>query len=152
MFLQTRERVVPLAALVQAVERYYPRAKAGRPPVGVEAVMRIHYLQQCFALSDPAVQEALHDMPACHELARLEDGLTRLTDETAMQRFRHLLEKEDLATDMLRVINESLQAKGMMKTKKGTVVDITLIAASGYTKHAKGERNPKMKLSDEGNQ
>jgi transposase, IS5 family len=90
-------------------------------------MLRVHYLQQWFALSDPAMEEALHDMPVFREFAKLGD-VARLPDETTILRFRHLLEKHDLATDMLRVVNDILQAKGLLM-KKGTVVDATLIAA-----------------------
>ena len=150
-FLDEMERVVPWAALVQVVEPYYPRAKTGRPPFGIETMLRIHYLQQWFALSDPAMEEALHDMPVFREFAKLGDGVTRLPDETTILRFRHLLEKHDLATDMLRVVNDILQAKGLMM-KKGTVVDATLIAAPSSTKNADGERDPEMKQAKKGNQ
>jgi IS5 family transposase len=150
-FLDEMERVVPWAALVQVVEPYYPKAKTGRPPFGIETMLRIHYLQQWFALSDPAMEEALHDMPVFREFAKIEDGVTRLPDETTILRFRHLLEKHDLATDMLRVVNDILQAKGLMM-KKGTVVDATLIAAPSSTKNAEGERDPEMKQAKKGNQ
>jgi IS5 family transposase len=97
------------------------------------------------------MEEALHDMPIFREFAKLSDGVTRLSDETTILRFRHLLEKHDLATDMLRVVNDILQAKGLMM-KKGTVVDATLIAAPSSTKNAEGERDPEMKQAKKGNQ
>lgn len=150
-FLDEMERVVPWAALVQVAQPYYPKAKTGRPPFGIETMLRIHYLQQWFALSDPAMEEALHDMPVFREFAKLGDGVTRLPDETTILRFRHLLEKHELATDMLRVVNDILQAKGLMM-KKGTVVDATLIAAPSSTKNAEGERDPEMKQAKKGNQ
>jgi len=150
-FLDEMEQVVPWAALVQVVEPYYPKAKTGRPPFRIETMLRIHYLQQWFALSDPAMEEALHDMPVFREFAKLDDGVARLPDETTILRFRHLLEKHDLATDMLRVVNDILQAKGLMM-KKGTVVDATLIAAPSSTKNAEGERDPEMKQAKKGNQ
>ena len=150
-FLGEMERVVPWAALVQVVEPYYPRAKTGRPPFGIETMLRIHYLQQWFALSDPAMEEALHDMPVFREFAKLGDGVSRLPDETTILRFRHLLEKHDLANDMLRVVNDILEAKGLMM-KKGTVVDATLIAAPSSTKNAEGQRDPEMKQTKKGNQ
>jgi IS5 family transposase len=136
---------------VQIVEPHYPKAKTGRPPFGIETMLRIHYLQQWFALSDPAMEEALHDMPVFREFAKLPEGATRLPDETTILRFRHLLERHDLAADMLRVVNDILQAKGLMM-KKGTVVDATLIAAPSSTKNAEGERDPEMHQTKKGNQ
>jgi len=150
-FLEDMEKVVPWPALVQIIEPHYPRAKTGRPPFAIETMLRVHYLQQWFALSDPAMEEALHDMPVFREFAKLEEGVARLPDETTILRFRHLLEKHDLAADMLRVVNDILQAKGLLM-KKGTVVDATLIAAPSSTKNAGRERDPEMKQTRKGNQ
>ena len=149
-FLEEMERVVPWAALVQIVEPYCPRAKTGRPPFAVETMLRIHYLQLWFGLSDPAMEEALHDVPLYREFARLGDARSRLPDETTILRFRHLLERHDLAPDMLRLVNDLLQAKGLM-LRTGTAVDATLISAPSSTKNASGERDPEMKQTKKGN-
>jgi len=142
---------VPWGVLVQIVEPHYPKARTGRPPFAIETMLRIHYLQQWFALSDPTMEEALHDMPVFREFAKLPEGAAHLPDETTILRFRHLLERHDLAVDMLRVVNDLLQAKGLMM-KKGTVVDVTLIAAPSSTKNAEGERDPEMHQTKKGNQ
>src|SRR3954470_20470266 len=149
-FLEEMERVVPWGVLVQIVEPHYPRAKTGRPPFGIETMLRIHYLQQWFALSDPAMEESLHDMPVFREFAKLPEGTARLPDETTILRFRHLLERHDLAVDMLRVVNDILQAKGLMM-RTGTAVDATLISAPSSTKNSDGERDPEMKQTKKGN-
>ena len=150
-FLDEMERVVPWAALVQVVEPHCPRAKTGRPPFAVETMLRIHYLQQWFSLSDPAMEEALHDTPLFREFAKTDQGVTRLPDETTILRFRHLLERHNLAPDMLRLVNDILGAKGLL-LRTGTVVDATLIAAPSSTKNADGQRDPEMKQTKKGNQ
>ena len=150
-FLDEMERVVPWAALVQVVEPYYPKARTGRPPFGIETMLRIHYLQQWFALSDPAMEEALHDMPVFREFAKLGDGVTRLPDETTILRFRHLLEKHELAPQVLVTINAGLAQRGLM-LKTGTVVDATNIAAPSSTKNKDGERDPEMHQTRKGKQ
>src|SRR2546423_14592304 len=149
-FLEEMERVVPWAVLVQIVEPYYQKAKTGRPPFRIETMLRIHYLQQWFGLSDPAMEEALHDVPLYREFAKLDGATTRLPDETTILRFRHLLERHNLAVDMLRVVNELLQHKGLMM-RTGTAVDATLISAPSSTKNAEGERDPQMKQTKKGN-
>jgi IS5 family transposase len=149
-FLEQMERVVPWAALVQIVEPYYPKGRTGRPPIGVETMLRVHYLQQWFGLSDPAMEEALHDVPLYREFARLDTAMARLPDESTILRFRHLLEEHNLAVDMLRVVNDILQAKGLMM-RTGTAVDATLISAPSSTKNAEGERDPEMKQTKKGN-
>lgn len=150
-FLEEMDRVVPWDALVQLVRPRAPKAKTGRPPFGIETMLRIHYLQQWFGLSDPAMEEALHDVPMYREFARLDGAMARLPDETTILRFRHLLEEHKLAAEMLRVVNDILQAKGLMM-RTGTVVDATLIAAPSSTKNAEGERDPEMKQTKKGNQ
>jgi transposase, IS5 family len=149
-FLEEMERVVPWTALVQIVEPHCPRAKTGRPPFAIETMLRIHYLQQWFGLSDPAMEEALHDVPLYREFAKVGEGMRRLPDETTILRFRHLLERHDLAPDMLRLVNDILMAKGLM-LRTGTAVDATLISAPSSTKNAEGERDPEMKQTRKGN-
>ncbi len=149
-FLDEMESVAPWAALVEIVQPHCPRAKTGRPPFSVQTMLRIHYLQQWFALSDPAMEEALHDTPVFREFAKIDEGAQRLPDETKILRFRHLLERHNLAPDMLRVVNDILGAKGLM-LRTGTVVDAALIAAPSSTKNAQGERDPQMKQTRKGN-
>jgi len=150
-FLDEMNRVVPWAALVELVAPYAPEGKRGRPPFAVETMLRIHFMQQWFTLSDPAMEEALHDVPLFREFAGLDNWSTRLPDESTIQRFRHLLEKHKLAEQMLALINDLLRDKGLM-LRAGTVVDATLIAAPSSTKNASGERDPEMHQSKKGNQ
>ena len=130
VFLDEMNQVVPwaeLVALVQPHARGAHQALGGRPPFPIETMLRIHCLQLWWNLSDPAMEEELHERPLYRRFVGLH-GAARMPDETTILRFRHLLEKHDLATDMLRVVNDILQAKGLLM-KKGTVVDATLIAA-----------------------
>src|SRR2546423_954156 len=149
-FLDEMERVVPWKALVQIIEPYWPKSKTGRPPFAIETMLRIHYLQHWFGLSDPAMEEALHDVPLYLEFAGLSSGASRIPDESTILRFRHLLEKHNLAVDMLRVVNDILEAKGLMM-RTGTAVDATLISAPSSTKNSEGERDPEMKQAKKGN-
>ena len=125
-------------------------AKGGRPTFPLETMLRIHFLQQWFGLSDPAMEEALHDTPLYCEFARLEAGISRMPDETTIGRFRHLLEEHNLSIQLLATINATLIAKGLM-LKTGTVVDATLIAAPSSTKNSTGERDPEMHQTKKGN-
>jgi transposase, IS5 family len=149
-FLAQMERVVPWAALVELVAPYAPEGKKGRPPFPVETMLRIHFMQQWFTLSDPAMEEALHDMPLFREFAGLGWD-TRLPDESTILRFRHRLEQHKLADQILAVVNDVLLNKGLL-LKAGTVVDATLIAAPSSTKNARGERDPEMHQTKKGNQ
>ena len=149
-FLAEMERVVPWAALVTLITPYAPEGKRGRPPFAVETMLRIHFMQQWFTLSDPAMEESLHDVPLFREFAGLNWD-TPVPDETTILRFRRLLEEHKLSAQILVLVNELLGAKGLM-LRAGTVVDATLIAAPSSTKNASGERDPQMKQSKKGNQ
>lgn len=150
-FLDEMEKVVPWADLVALVSPYLPEGKRGRPPFPCETMLRIHFMQQWFALSDPAMEEALHDMPVFREFAGLEGWDERLPDESTILRFRHVLDKHKLAGQILQTVNDLLSAKGVM-LKSGTVVDATLIAAPSSTKNSRGERDPEMRQSRKGQQ
>jgi IS5 family transposase len=108
-------------------------------------------MQQWFGLSDPAMEEALHDMALFREFAQLDAGATRLPDESTILRFRHLLEANNLATQILVTVNAKLIGRGLL-LKAGTVVDATLIAAPSSTKNNSGERDPEMHQTNKGNQ
>ena len=149
-FLAQMDKVVPWDALVELVAPHLPQAKTGRPPFAIETMLRVHFMQQWFTLSDPAMEEALHDVPLFHEFAGLGWD-ARIPDESTILRFRHLLEKHKLAERILATVNDLLREKGLM-LKAGTVVDATLIAAPSSTKNASGERDPEMKQSKKGNQ
>jgi transposase, IS5 family len=151
VFLQDMERVVPWSELVALISPHCPEGRRGRPPFNVEAMLRIHFMQQWFNLSDPAMEEALHDMVLFRDFAGLGGWMDRLPDESTILRFRHLLEKKKLAAQILATVNELLERKGLL-LRAGTVVDATLIAAPSSTKNKSGERDPEMHQSKKGEQ
>ena len=142
-FLDEMDRVVPWSDLVAQIAPFMPEGKRGRPPFPVESLLRIHFMQQWFTLSDPAMEEALHDVPLFRDFAGLGGWDDRLPDESTILRFRHVLEKHKLAERILATVNLLLGAKGLM-LRSGTVVDATLISAPSSTKNASGERDPEM--------
>ena len=152
-FLDEMDLVVTWAELVSLIAPHAPApsAKGGRPPFAVETMLRIHFLQQWFNLSDPAMEEALYDTPMFREFAGLDMGEDNLPDESTILRFRHLLEKHQLSLQLLATVNATLTAKGLL-LKSGTVVDATLIAAPSSTKNSSGERDPEMHQTKKGNQ
>ena len=150
-FLDEMDRVVPWSDLVAEIAPFMPEGKRGRPPFPVESLLRIHFMQQWFTLSDPAMEEALHDMPLFRDFAGLGGWDDRLPDESTILRFRHVLEKNKLAERILATVNLLLGAKGLM-LRSGTVVDATLISAPSSTKNASGERDPEMHQSKKGQQ
>lgn len=151
VFLDEMDSVVPWSELVALISPYMPEGRRGRPPFAVEVMLRIHFMQQWFNLSDPAMEEALHDMALFRDFAGLGGWDKPVPDETTILRFRRVLEKHKLAPKILETINDLLRNKGLM-LRAGTVVDATLIAAPSSTKNAQGERDPEMKQSKKGGQ
>ena len=92
-FLAEMERVVPWSAWVELVAPFSPDGRRGRPPFSVQAMLRIHFMQQWFTLSDPAMEESLHDVALFREFAGLGGWSDRLPDESTILRFRHLLKR-----------------------------------------------------------
>jgi transposase, IS5 family len=150
-FLEEMEQVVPWRELCALVEPHYPKAGNGRPPVGVERMLRIYFLQQWFNLSDPAVEEALYDSGALRAFVGIDLGCEPAPDETTVCKFRHLLEEHDLGERMLGTVNLHLEAKGVRITT-GTIVDATILHAPSSTKNREGERDPEMHQTRKGKQ
>ena len=153
-FLEEMNRVVPWGDLVALVAPYAPKgggAKGGRPPFPAATMLRIHFLQQWYSLSDPAMEEALHDIPLYRDFCGLDAAQTRLPDESTILKFLHLLEEHELADQILQTVNAKLAKQGLM-LKAGTAVDATLIAAPSSTKNKDGERDPEMHQTKKGNQ
>jgi IS5 family transposase len=150
VFLAQMEQAVPWAALVELIAPYYPEGRTGRPPFSLLTMLRIHFMQQWFTLSDPAMEEAFFDTPLCREFAQLEE-FARLPDESTILRFRHRLEKHKLAEQILVTVNELLTQRGLL-LKAGTAVDATLIAAPTSTKNKDRARDPERHSSKKGNQ
>ena len=149
-FLEQMEQVVPWGDLVALIAPYYPEGKNGRPPFALQTMLRTHFMQQWFTLSDPAMEEAFFDTPLYREFAQLEE-FERMPDESTILRFRHRLEKHKLAEKILLTVNELLSQRGLL-LKTGTVLDATLIAAPTSTKNKDQARDPDMHSSKKGNQ
>lgn len=153
VFLDEIDLVVPWGQLVGLIDPFAPDgtgANGGHPAIAVETMLRIHFLQKWFGLSDPAMVKALHDISLYCQFARLDPGGMRLPDESTILQFRHLLEQHDLDIQLMATINATLATKGLM-LKTGAVVD-ALVAAPSSTKNNRGERDPEMHQTNKGNQ
>jgi IS5 family transposase len=150
VFLEEMEQVVPWKSLLDVIAPHYPVAGRGRRPYPLESMLRVHLMQNWFALSDPAMEEALYEIASLRAFAHLSLS-EPIPDETTILNFRHLLEESDLAEDILAAVNKHLARKGLL-LKKGSIVDATIIAAPSSTKNAEGERDPEMHQTKKGNQ
>jgi transposase, IS5 family len=151
-FLSEMEAVVPWSGLEAVIEPHYPKAgRRGRQPMPLSSMLRIYFMQQWYALSDPGVEDALYEIESMRRFAGLELSEDALPDETTILKFRHLLEEHKLTARMMNVINETLEARGLL-LKGGTMVDATIIHAAPSTKNEDKRRDPEMHQTKKGNQ
>ena len=150
-FLYEMDAMMPWSELLALIAPVYPKGEKGRKPIRLEMMLRVYFLQQWFALSDPGVEDALYESPVLREFAGVDLGSAPAPDETTVLNFRHMLEKHALCGQMLDTVNHSLESKGI-KITTGTIVDATIIHAPSSTKNEKKQRDPKMHQTRKGNQ
>jgi len=150
-FLAEMARVVPWRELCARIAPVYPNAGSGRPPIGLERMLRMYFLQHWFNLSDPAVEEALYDSPVMRAFVGIDLGDEPVPDETTVCKFRHLLEEHGLGQAVFETVARHLRACGLT-VSTGTIVDATIIAAPSSTKNAAGTRDPDMHQTKKGQQ
>src|SRR5665213_4395622 len=150
-FLAEMNVVIPWAALVGRIAPHYPKAgKRGRPPMPLERMLRIYFLQQWFNLSDPAAEDALYDSETMRRFVGVELSEDAFPDETTILHFRHQLERHALTERIFAAVQELLATKGIL-LKTGTIVDATMISSLSSTKNATKTRDPEMKQTRKGN-
>ena len=150
-FLTRMEEVLPWARLLAVIEPHYPKGERGRPPLGLERMLRVYFLQQWYGLADEALEDALYDSQALRSFARIDLSAEGVPDATTLLKFRRLLETHDLCKGLFTAINADLSARGLMM-REGTLVDATLIAAPSSTKNKDKKRDPEMHQTRKGNQ
>lgn len=150
-FLAEMDAVIPWARLLAVIEPHYPKAGQGRPPIGLERMLRVYFLQQWFNLSDPQAEDSLYDIESMRRFAGIELSDDRIPDETTILRFRHLLEEHKLTEAIFAEVRELLEEKRLL-VKSGTIVDATILEAPASTKNAEKARDPEMRQTKKGNQ
>ena len=151
-FLGEINAVTPWSALVAKIDPFYPKGEGrGRPPIGVERMLRMYIAQQCFGLSDEGIEDAIYDSQAIRGFVGIDLSRESAPDATTLLKFRRLLEENTLTERIFAAINTLLAVKGLM-LREGTVVDATIIAAPSSTKNQSGERDPEMHQTKKGNQ
>jgi IS5 family transposase len=152
VFLEKMEQVVSWARLMEVIEPHYPKSgKRGRPPIGLERMLRTYFVQQWYGLADEAVEDAIYDSQALRNFMDIDLSRQSVPDATTLMGFRHLLEANDLPQALLVEVNALLIERGLLMSQ-GTLVDATLIAAPSSTKNQKHARDPEMHQTKKGNQ
>ena len=150
-FLAQMEQVVPWSRLVALIEPHYPRGQRGRPPAGLERMLRIYFLQQWYGLADEALEDAIYDSQALRSFAGIDLSSESVPDATTLLHFRHLLEEHALTRGIFNEVNAHLEDKKLL-LRAGTLVDATIIAAPSSTKNKAGERDSAMHQTKKGQQ
>lgn len=150
-FLNEMDQVVPWSRLLNLIEPHYPKKGRGRPPIPMEVMLRIYFLQQWYSLSDPAAEEALYDMESMRHFTSLELGKDAIPDETTILNFRRLIEEHKLSELFFEDINAYLIEKGV-QVSKGSMIDATIINAPSSTKNKEKQRDPEMHSTRKNNQ
>jgi IS5 family transposase len=150
-FLAQMNVAVPWRELCAEIEPFYPKAGNGRPPVGLERMLRMYFLQAWFNLSDPAVEVALYESLSMRAFVGIDLGCEPVPDETTVCKFRHLLERHGLGARIFARVNQYLERHGL-KIGTGTIVDATILAAPSSTKNKSGKRDPEMHQTRKGNE
>jgi transposase, IS5 family len=150
-FLTEMDQVVPWSRLVARLQPLYPKGERGRPPIGLERMLRIYFLQQWYALADEALEDALYDSQALRNFAGIELNRDPVPDATTVLHFRHWLERHDLTRVLFDEVGAMLEERGLLM-RQGTIVDATIVAAAPSTKNQSKTRDPEMHQTKKGNQ
>lgn len=150
--LSELEAITPWGELLATLAPHYPKGEGrGRPPIGLERMLRMYIVQQTLGLSDEGIEDALYDSHAIRNFVGIDLGREAAPDATTLLKFRHLLETKKLTLQVFGTIKAHLTDKGLL-LREGTVVDATIIAAPSSTKNRTGERDPEMHQAKKGNQ
>lgn len=151
-FLGEMERVVPWPALIALIEPHYPKSgRVGRPPIGMQRMLRMYFLQQWYSLSDEGLEDAICDSQAMREFVGIDLAREQVPDATTLLKFRRLLEQHELTKAIFEKVNEHLGERGLLM-REGTLVDATIVAAPSSTKNKDGERDQEMHQVRKGNE
>ena len=149
-FLEEMDSVIPWEQLLAIIEKYYPRPGNGRHPFPLSTMVRIHFMQQWYALSDPGMEDALYESESMRRFAEI-DFDRAVPDESTILNFRHLLEEHGLTKQIFEHTRRYLEEKGLL-LREGTIVDATIINAPSSTKNREQTRDKEMKQTKKGNQ
>ena len=150
-FLAEMENVVPWARLLASLEPFYPKGNRGRPPIGLERMLRLYFVQQWYDLSDEAVEDAVSDSAAIRQFVGINFAVEDAPDATTILKFRRLLEQHQLTAVILAQVNAHLSERGLLM-REGSMVDATIISSTTSTKNKDKARDPEMHQTKKRNQ
>ena len=150
-FLEAMDQIIPWQHWIDLIKDYYPSGKRGRPPRGIETMLRMYLMQNWFNLSDAAIEDAIYDSYAMRSFMHIDFFTEQVPDSTTLLKFRHLLEDHKIGEQIFADVNARLESAGLIM-HGGTIVDATIIAAPSSTKNKEGKRDEEMHQTKKGNQ
>ena len=150
-FLSEMDRIIPWKEWVDTIAPYYPAGKRGRPPRGIEVMLRMYLLQIWFSLSDEGLEDTIYDIYAFQRFLGINFLEEQVPDATTLLKFRHLLEEHNICEALFEDVVRRLEAAGLMMRGE-TIVDATIVSAPSSTKNRNGQRDPEMHQTKKGNQ
>ena len=151
LFLDAMDNLIPWEGWVDLIAPYYPAGKRGRPPRGIETMLRMILLQDWFNLSDEALEDSIYDSYAFRSFMGLNFLEEQAPDATTLCKFRALLNEKGLAKQIFGHVKMLLDETGKIM-HGGTIVDATIIDAPSSTKNKDGKRDPEMHQVKKGNE
>ena len=150
-FLDIMEEIIPWQEWVDYIAPHYPNGKRGRPPMGIEKMLRMYLLQIWFNLSDEGVEDAIYDSYAFRKFMGLNFMEDQVPDATTLLKFRRLMEESKIGEKLFCSINYVMEHTGHIM-RGGTIVDATIISAPSSTKNQEKARDPEMHQTKKGNE
>lgn len=142
-FLDEMNKIIPWENFIAEIKPFYEAKELGRTKTNLKMLLKIYFLQQWYALSDPGAEEAIYDRNSFQKFLDIDLLADRVPDESTILHFRHLLEKHELQKKFFEVVQKLLEQKGLIM-REGTILDATIIAAPSSTKNKEKKRDPEM--------
>ena len=149
-FLDSMDDLIPWKMWVDIIVPFYPTGKRGRPPRGIETMLRMILLQDWFNLSDEGLEDSIYDSCAFRKFMGLNFLKEQAPDATTLCKFRALINEHGLAEQIFGQVKQMLDETGKIM-HGGTIVDATIIDAPSSTKNKEGKRDPEMHQVKKGN-
>ena len=151
IFLERMDGLIPWKTWVELIAPCYPAGKRGRPPRGIETMLRMMMLQDWFSLSDEGLEDAIYDSYAFRKFMGITFMEEQAPDATTLCKFRALLNENNLSEGIFGSVKQLLEEAGKIM-HGGSIVDATIVDAPTSTKNKNKGRDPEMHSVKKGNQ
>lgn len=150
-FLADMDKLIPWAVWIDLIAPCYPSGNRGRPPRGIETMLRMILLQSWYSISDEGLEDAINGSYAFRRFMGINFLEEQVPDATTLCKFRALLNEHGLQEKIFDSVTKMLDDGGRLM-HGGSIVDATIVDAPTSTKNKDGKRDPDMHSVKKGNQ